>query len=130
MEPMLILFSTAALLFLLRFLESQNFSLKWWFNGILSAILYTFSLSVKYVGFYSFLLGIFLILRHFWKILRNQNLTNLKLFFETFIKGLIFVLVPVGIYLSIFYVHLNFLYRAGPHDSVMTSAFQASLEGE
>lgn len=28
----------------------------------------------------------------------------------------------------IFYVHLSQLTKAGPHDSMMTSAFQASLE--
>lgn len=28
-----------------------------------------------------------------------------------------------------FYLHLNILTKAGPHDNVMTSAFQASLEG-
>uniref|UniRef100_T1GJJ7 Protein O-mannosyltransferase 1 n=1 Tax=Megaselia scalaris TaxID=36166 RepID=T1GJJ7_MEGSC len=31
--------------------------------------------------------------------------------------------------LAIFYIHLNTLTKAGPHDHVMTSAFQASLEG-
>jgi len=36
--------------------------------------------------------------------------------------------VPAVIYLTIFYIHLAVLSRAGPHDSVMTSAFQASLE--
>lgn len=38
-------------------------------------------------------------------------------------------IVITGIYLSVFYVHLSILTKAGPHDSVMTSAFQASLEG-
>lgn len=37
--------------------------------------------------------------------------------------------VIASVYLSIFYVHLSVLTKAGPHDSVMTSAFQASLEG-
>jgi dolichyl-phosphate-mannose-protein mannosyltransferase len=45
------------------------------------------------------------------------------------IKGVILVGLPIVIYLGIFYIHLSTLYKAGPHDSVMTSAFQASLEG-
>lgn len=45
------------------------------------------------------------------------------------IKGVLLVLIPIGIYLALFNLHLEILYRAGPHDSVMTSAFQASLEG-
>ncbi|XP_036095369.1 protein O-mannosyl-transferase 1 isoform X2 [Rousettus aegyptiacus] len=37
--------------------------------------------------------------------------------------------VPVAMYLLFFYVHLMLLYRSGPHDQIMSSAFQASLEG-
>ncbi|XP_070496483.1 protein O-mannosyltransferase 1 [Chironomus tepperi] len=129
MEPMLLIFSTSALLFLLRFLDSQYFSIKWWLNGILAASFYSFSMSIKYVGFYSYVLGMILIARHIWSEMRNQNLSDIKLFFKTFIKGLILIGLPIVIYLSIFYIHLYTLYRAGPHDSVMTSAFQASLEG-
>ncbi|XP_024048834.1 protein O-mannosyl-transferase 1 isoform X2 [Terrapene carolina triunguis] len=44
-------------------------------------------------------------------------------------RGLALVVVPVAMYLSFFYVHLTLLYRSGPHDQIMTSAFQASLEG-
>ena len=36
--------------------------------------------------------------------------------------------VPVAVYLAVFYAHLSVLTKAGPHDNVMTSAFQASLE--
>lgn len=38
------------------------------------------------------------------------------------------VVVPVAMYLFFFYVHLMLLYRSGPHDQIMSSAFQASLE--
>ena len=38
------------------------------------------------------------------------------------------VLLPIMLYLSVFYVHLSILYKAGPHDDMMTSSFQASLE--
>lgn len=38
------------------------------------------------------------------------------------------VVVPVAMYLLFFYVHLVLLYRSGPHDQIMSSAFQASLE--
>lgn len=38
------------------------------------------------------------------------------------------IVLPVIIYLSVFYVHLSTLTRAGPHDNIMSSAFQASLE--
>ena len=37
--------------------------------------------------------------------------------------------IPVVIYLSLFQLHFSVLYKAGVHDSLMTSQFQASLEG-
>lgn len=129
MESMLILFSMLALLFLLRFLESPYFALEWWFNGTLAATFYAFAMSVKYVGFYSYVLGGCLVARHIWNELKDRNVTDIKLILMTLIKGMILVLIPIGIYLAIFNFHLKTLYRAGPHDSVMTSAFQASLEG-
>ncbi len=43
-------------------------------------------------------------------------------------RAVFLVLLPVGIYLSTFYVHLALLTKAGPNDDIMTSAFQASLE--
>ena len=43
-------------------------------------------------------------------------------------RAAVFVTIPVTLYISCFYVHLSVLYKAGPNDNVMTSAFQASLE--
>ncbi|KAM7092571.1 protein O-mannosyl-transferase 1 isoform 1-T3 [Molossus nigricans] len=44
-------------------------------------------------------------------------------------RAVALVLVPVVTYLLFFYVHLTLLCRSGPHDQIMSSAFQASLEG-
>lgn len=52
-----------------------------------------------------------------------------QLWLHTLGRILLFLGIPLVVYLSIFYVHLKVLYRAGPHDSIMTSAFQASLDG-
>jgi len=38
------------------------------------------------------------------------------------------MLVPLFVYISVFYVHLRILSKTGPHDSLMSSAFQASLQ--
>lgn len=126
---MLILFSTSGLLFLLRFLDCKHFTVKWWLNGILAGAFYAFAMSVKYVGFYSYVLGGVLVAQHIWTELNDRGNSDLKILFKAVFKGLVLVAVPIGIYVGIFYVHLAMLYKAGPHDSVMTSAFQASLEG-
>lgn len=57
------------------------------------------------------------------------SLPAAQLWLHTLGRILLFLGIPIAVYLSVFYLHLKVLHRAGPHDSVMTSAFQASLDG-
>lgn len=43
-------------------------------------------------------------------------------------RAVALLVIPVLVYLLFFYVHLLLLCRSGPHDQIMSSAFQASLE--
>ncbi len=47
---------------------------------------------------------------------------------QILLRFLALVVLPVIMYLGFFYIHLTLLYRSGPHDQMMSSAFQASLE--
>lgn len=38
------------------------------------------------------------------------------------------IVIPLCVYVSVFYIHLQTLINSGPHDDLMTSAFQASLQ--
>ncbi|TMW45071.1 hypothetical protein DOY81_009852 [Sarcophaga bullata] len=129
MESMLLLFCTIGLYFLLKFQKSQFPQISWLLYGLASACFLTFALCVKYVGFLTFCLAGYLILRYFWNLIYDATKTTFHLIFQSAVQFVIFTIVPLCIYLGIFYIHLTTLYRAGPHDSVMTSAFQASLEG-
>lgn len=155
MESMLLLFCTVGLLFLLRFQKSKFISVSWILYGLLSAAFFTFAVSVKYVGFYSFCLAFIITCRYLWQLLPNKSISgeyrrqqssfisqvigdiavsqkyvsDVQIILQTIARWLIFTVIPVVIYLTIFYIHLNILHKAGPHDSVMTSAFQASLDG-
>lgn len=126
---MLLLFSMLGILFLLQFLEVQPFVPKWWLKGTLSATFLTASLSVKYVGFYSLILAAILILRHLWKLLLIRDISDWHVLVRALVKITLFTFVTTSLYLASFYIHLSILQKAGPHDSVMTSAFQASLDG-
>ena len=58
-----------------------------------------------------------------------QNIVfQLSLIKHVLARCFLLVTVPAVIYVYIFYIHLTILTKAGPHDNVMTSAFQASLE--
>lgn len=70
-----------------------------------------------------------IICRDFWiNHLGDKRLSDFTVFFCAIIRFIITFSISIVIYFSVFYIHLVILNKAGPHDSVMTSAFQASLE--
>lgn len=90
---------------------------------------FLFHYSVKYVGFYSLILSLVLIARDYWSLIPRKYLSTTLLYMHLLARVIVLVTIPVMVYVGVFYVHLSILTKAGPHDSVMTSAFQASLEG-
>lgn len=84
--------------------------------------------SVKYSGLYSYYLSLFLVGRQIWQRC-GQPGSTLKLALSIFWRLLVLIVIPLSVYVGVFYTHLTMLPKAGPHDSVMTSAFQASLQG-
>lgn len=67
--------------------------------------------------------------RDYWSLLPRKTLSTLTLYLHLFARLFVIGLAISFVYLGVFYIHLSVLTKAGPHDSVMTSAFQASLEG-
>lgn len=64
----------------------------------------------------------------YWRLLADRTVSNASLACQALARSATILLVTLGVYLAVFFVHLTVLQKAGPHDSVMTSAFQASLE--
>ena len=109
---------------------SQPFSMGWTFWLISAAANMGLAFSVKYLAFYSCLLCMAVLLRDFWtKRLGNKSVTTWQVVMEFLTEVLVVIIVPLSIYIGFFYIHLGILTKAGNHDSLMTSAFQASLEG-
>ncbi|XP_030569577.1 protein O-mannosyltransferase 1, partial [Drosophila novamexicana] len=129
MESMLLLASTVGIACLLRFQRCSLGSLNWLSSGAAAALFLACAGCVKYVGFLALALAGYLLCRHLWKLLYDATLTNGQLWLHALGRLLLFVGIPLAVYLGVFYVHLKTLHRAGPHDTIMTSAFQASLDG-
>lgn len=142
MEPMLLMFSILGILLLLKYQEcydklNETTSIADRFDlictmllyGSSSAICFACAVCIKYVAIYSCLLGVYIGLSQVWKMLGNRQNTDWSIALQVTFRSLIFLVVPAIVYMSIFWIHLAVLNKAGPHDSVMTSAFQASLEG-
>ncbi|XP_034951544.1 protein O-mannosyltransferase 1 [Chelonus insularis] len=131
MESILIEFSLFGLLCIMKFRKIMDNpqSIAWWIWLTAGITSLTCALCVKYVGFYSLFLALFIISRDYWSLLARKALSNVVLWSHLIARLLVITLSFSFIYLGVFYVHLSILTKAGPHDAVMTSAFQASLEG-
>ncbi|XP_011176830.2 protein O-mannosyltransferase 1 [Zeugodacus cucurbitae] len=129
MESMLLFFEACGLYYMLRFQDCRFGSSLWLLFGLASASCFSFATSVKYAGVLTYILTAYLSCRYLWDKLYDATLSNLHIILETIGRIVLFTIVPILLYVSIFYIHLQTLYRAGPHDSIMTSAFQASLDG-
>ncbi|XP_011308139.1 protein O-mannosyltransferase 1 [Fopius arisanus] len=131
MESILIEFSLFGLFCTLKFRKIMDDPrrLSWWIWLTLAISSLTCALCVKYVGVYSLILALVIITQDYWSLLARKTLSNAVLWGHLFARLFIITLAFTTIYLGVFYIHLSLLTRAGPHDAVMTSAFQASLEG-
>nr|XP_048678542.1 protein O-mannosyl-transferase 1 isoform X2 [Caretta caretta] len=132
LESVLIFFILLAILSYLKFYNLQKcspFTAGWWFWLLLTGVACSCAVGVKYMGLFTYMLLLAIAGVHSWHLIGDQTLSNVSVLCHLLARGLALVVIPVAMYLSFFYVHLTLLYRSGPHDQIMTSAFQASLEG-
>lgn len=87
-----------------------------------------FFFRVKYSGLYTYYLAVSIVGHQIWEHI-GQAKSTVHLVFSSLWRLFVLVAIPLTIYVGVFYAHLAMLPKAGPHDSVMTSAFQASLQG-
>ncbi|KAG9354442.1 hypothetical protein JZ751_001152 [Albula glossodonta] len=87
------------------------------------------SLRVKYMGLFTYILLLGLAAFHTWQLIGDKTQSSVMVLVQVFARCLALLVLPVVLYLGFFYAHLSLLYRSGPHDQMMSSAFQASLQG-
>lgn len=131
MDSMLLFFAMFGILCVLKLQKhfKQPYTLPWFLWLVAATVSFTFGLCVKYAGLYSCLLGIAIALRSFWKLLSDKSVSDVAVAVHFVTQAVASASIAVLVYVGIFYIHLSVLHKAGPHDSIMTSAFQASLEG-
>ncbi|XP_040819688.1 protein O-mannosyl-transferase 1 [Ochotona curzoniae] len=132
LESLLIFFNLLAVLSYLKFNNCQKhspFSLRWWFWLTLTGVACACAVGIKYMGMFTYLLVLTIAAGHAWHLLGDQTLSNVRVVGHLLARAAALLVVPVALYLLFFYVHLVLLYRSGPHDQIMSSAFQAGLEG-
>uniref|UniRef100_A0A8C9VVY9 Protein O-mannosyl-transferase 1 n=1 Tax=Scleropages formosus TaxID=113540 RepID=A0A8C9VVY9_SCLFO len=139
LESSLIFFLLLAVVSYLRFRNNSGVSCWGWL--VLSGVSCACAVGVKYMGLFTHLLLLSLAAVHTWRLIGDRTLGNtngcrlsllclqMTVAVQVFARCLALVVLPVLLYLAFFFIHLNLLYRSGPHDQMMSSAFQASLEG-
>ncbi|KAG6457612.1 hypothetical protein O3G_MSEX010397 [Manduca sexta] len=126
LESIQILFGLCGVLCAIKSTRKSGLASVLWL--CLGAFLLGCCFSVKYSGLYTYFLSFFLVGRHVWRRFSFSE-SGVHLAFSTLWRVIILICIPLSVYLGVFYAHLEMLPKAGPHDSVMTSAFQASLQG-
>jgi len=129
LEAPLLFFGLAGLVAVLRLRRLQPFGGAWWGCLGLAAAALTAAACVRYFGLFTLLLGALILCHDWWGLVPDPRLSHRALMGHLASRAAVFVAVPVAIYLGVFYLHLSLLYRAGPNDPVMSSAFQTTLEG-
>ncbi|KAM4696051.1 protein PRRC2B [Rhinophrynus dorsalis] len=132
LESVLIFFILLGFLSYLKFngcQQSNPFSACWWFWLLLTGVSCSLAVGVKYMGLFTYLLILVIAAVHCWQIIGDRTLSNMCVMFHLLARSLALLLIPAALYLGMFYIHLSILIRSGPHDHIMSSAFQASLEG-
>ncbi|XP_021079539.2 protein O-mannosyl-transferase 1 isoform X4 [Mesocricetus auratus] len=132
LESLLIFFNLLAVLSYLKFFNSQKhspFSPHWWLWLMLTGVSCSCAIGIKYMGIFTYLLVLSIAAVHAWNLIGDQTLSNICVFGHVIARAVALLVIPAFLYLLFFYVHLMLLYRSGPHDQIMSSAFQASLEG-
>ncbi|XP_054440807.1 protein O-mannosyl-transferase 1 isoform X2 [Pteronotus mesoamericanus] len=131
LESVLIFFNLLAVLAYLKFHSQKRrpFSPSWWLWLALTGVSCACAVGIKYMGVFTYLLVLGVAAVHTWHLIGDQSLSNVRVLCHVLARAAALLVVPVATYLLFFYVHLTLLCRSGPHDQIMSSAFQASLEG-
>lgn len=129
LESILIFFLLLAVVSYLRFANTPRGSSTRWIWLALSGVASSCAIGVKYMGLFTYMLLLVYATVNVWQILGNKMLNLACVVRQCVSQYLALVGLPIALYLLFFHVHLSLLYHSGPHDHMMSSAFQASLEG-
>uniref|UniRef100_A0AAQ6INT2 Protein O-mannosyl-transferase 1 n=1 Tax=Anabas testudineus TaxID=64144 RepID=A0AAQ6INT2_ANATE len=129
LESVLIFFVLLAVFSYLRFHNAPSCS--WFRYGwlLLSGASCAAAIGVKYMGVFSHLLLLGVASLHTWTMIGDRTVSHLNVCLQCVCRVVCLLVVPVLLYVFWFYIHLSILNRSGPHDQLMSSAFQASLQG-
>lgn len=116
---------TAAVVYLFTRVYFRNFNFS---DLLLLGISLGLVLSIKWIGFFTTTLVGILIIYRLWNIL-NSNKPISDFLYEFSKNAFCLILIPILIYISLFYLHFKLVNKSSPDEGHLSSFFQATLEG-
>ncbi|XP_034027321.1 protein O-mannosyl-transferase 1 [Thalassophryne amazonica] len=129
LESVLVFFVLLAFFSYLHFHNAPHSSWFRFFWLLLAGASCAAAVGVKYMGVFSYLLLLGVASVHTWNVIGDQAVSHLYVCMHCVCCVVCLLLVPLLLYMFWFYVHLSLLQHSGPHDQLMSPAFQASLKG-
>ncbi|KAI8807712.1 Dolichyl-phosphate-mannose-protein mannosyltransferase-domain-containing protein [Cladochytrium replicatum] len=132
LDSMLMLFALMSTFSYVKFykLRHREFTPLWWTWLSATGVCLALTLGVKMVGLFIISAVGVATLVDLWRLLDIQRGLTIRQFTRHFAaRALCLIFLPLGIYLSFFYVHFAILTKSGPGDAFMSPAFQAELIG-
>merc|ERR1719323_2149284 len=130
LDPILLFFISGSFFAMSQFRTIQEpFSSSWWIWLTVTGAMLAGAISVKFVGLFIVLyVGIFTI-GQLWTILGDLSKPFLYTVKHFAARALCLIIVPITLYITIFYIHLTVLSKSGTGDGFYSSLFQSSLVG-
>ncbi|TBU37009.1 O-mannosyltransferase [Dichomitus squalens] len=113
-----------------RKLRYRDFSWDWWVWILATGTFMALTWASKVNGILTVVAVGIAVLIDLWDILDIKKGHSMEYFWRHFIaRAAAFIVLPLFIYLSTFYVHLSILTNSGTGDSFMSPSFQETLRG-
>ncbi|KAI0708841.1 O-mannosyltransferase [Cerioporus squamosus] len=113
-----------------RKLRYRDFSFDWWVWILACGTFMAFTWASKVNGILTVVAIGIAVLIDLWDILDIKKGHSMEYFWRHFVaRAVAFIVLPLFLYLSIFYVHLALLTNSGTGDTFMSPAFQETLRG-
>ncbi|ORX92558.1 PMT-domain-containing protein [Basidiobolus meristosporus CBS 931.73] len=131
LDPILLCFTASTLWGFsgFRYHHNSAFSLKWWSWLVFTGVSIGCVASVKWVGLFTTAWVGVQTIEDLWVKFGDYEMPKVKYVMHWLSRVICLILIPFGIYVACFKVHFSLLTKSGKSDGVMSSLFQANLEG-
>ncbi|ORX92559.1 PMT-domain-containing protein [Basidiobolus meristosporus CBS 931.73] len=131
LDPMLLCFTATTGLALSYFRKHKHaeFSTKWWIGLVATGVNLGLVASVKWIGLFTIAWVGWDTIEELWDKFGDYKMPKLRYLQHWIARAICLIVIPLSIYVACFKIHFAILTRSGKDDGVMSSLFQANLEG-